>query len=368
MSDDGFTETTTRSWLSRLGGALAGALLGLVLLLAAGWLLWWNEGRAVTTARSLAEGAGLVMPVPPAPVNPAHEGRLIHVAGPVRTTGPARDEALGVAAPSGAVRLQRRVEMFQWREEQRSETRTRLGGGTETVTTYSYTRGWAEGRIESERFRRPEGHENPNPRHASRSFAAPGVTVGAFRLSDAQAARVPAAEPVGEPRFLGEDPDNPRVGDLRVTWQAARPAALSVVAAQAGDGFAPFATAAGDRLFLLADGLVSPAGMFRTAERENVLLTWAIRGGGALTLFVGFALVLAPLRVAADVIPPLGAVVGFGLGFLALALALVAAPVIIALAWLAVRPWLALGVGAAGLALAAWVVRRRARALRPLPA
>ena len=33
----------------------------------------------------------------------------------------------------------------------------KLGGGTETVTTYRYTRVWQEGRIESSRFRQPDG-------------------------------------------------------------------------------------------------------------------------------------------------------------------------------------------------------------------
>ena len=36
-------------------------LVGLVLIVAMVVLLFWNEGRAVTTARSLAEGAGAVV-------------------------------------------------------------------------------------------------------------------------------------------------------------------------------------------------------------------------------------------------------------------------------------------------------------------
>jgi len=58
-----FTETTRQTWFSRIGGALTGILAGFVLLPVAGFLLFRNESRAVQTARSLAEGAGLVLSI-----------------------------------------------------------------------------------------------------------------------------------------------------------------------------------------------------------------------------------------------------------------------------------------------------------------
>ena len=60
MSDPGytFTEVTSRSWISRIGQSIVGVLIGLVMVIAAIVVLFWNEGRAIQTARSLAEGAG----------------------------------------------------------------------------------------------------------------------------------------------------------------------------------------------------------------------------------------------------------------------------------------------------------------------
>ena len=60
MSDPGdtFTQVTSTSWIARLGKSILGVLIGIVLIIAAIVLLFWNEGRAVTTARSLAEGGG----------------------------------------------------------------------------------------------------------------------------------------------------------------------------------------------------------------------------------------------------------------------------------------------------------------------
>ncbi|MEJ1975927.1 MAG: hypothetical protein WDN49_07265 [Acetobacteraceae bacterium] len=55
---DSFTTVSSESWLSRLMGAFVGILIGLLLIPGAIWLIAWNEGRAVDTARALAEGSG----------------------------------------------------------------------------------------------------------------------------------------------------------------------------------------------------------------------------------------------------------------------------------------------------------------------
>lgn len=367
--EDVFTETTRQSWFSRLGGALTGLLFGLALVPGSGVLLFWNEGRAVQTAQSLAEGAGLVLPVER--LDRANEGRLVHVSGPARIGTPPRDPELGAAPPEGTLRLVRTVEMFQWREDQESETRNKLGGGTETVTTYRYTRNWAEGRIDSSRFRQPEGHQNPRPRQASQAFVAQGVTLNGYRLEEAQLASLSADERVTPPgtdgvRYIGADPANPRIGDLRITWDAARPEALSVIAAQSGEGFAPYATRAGDRLMMVEPGRRTAAEMFRAAEEGNAIFTWILRAVGAVLMFVAFALLMRPVKVLADVIPPLGWLVGFGTSLVAGVLTLLLAPSVIALAWLFYRPLVAIGVLAAG-AAAAWGVThlRRRRAAQP---
>lgn len=139
---DFITETTSRGWFSRIASSFGGMLFGFVLLLAMVALLFWNEGRAVQTARSLAEGAGAVIAVASDAVDPANEGRIVHVAGEVRSSEMVRDPEFGVQA--AGVRLVRHAEMFQWIEKQKSETRTKFGGGEETVTTYSYSRGWSD--------------------------------------------------------------------------------------------------------------------------------------------------------------------------------------------------------------------------------
>ena len=106
---DSFTETTQTSWFERLKGAIVGVLIGLLMIPVAVVLLFWNEGRAVTTARSLTEGAGLVQSVSADRVDPANQDKLVHVAGPLALGGSVSDADFGVTAQ--AVRLIRKVEM-----------------------------------------------------------------------------------------------------------------------------------------------------------------------------------------------------------------------------------------------------------------
>jgi len=366
---DSFTETTSQSWFQRIGSALMGILFGLILLPASGFLLFWNEGRAVQTARSLTEGAGLVMNVAAERPDAANEGRLVHVTGSIRVARAPRDTELDVTPPEGTLRLIRRVEMYQWQEQTSTETQTRMGGGQDMVTTYTYRRVWQEGRIDSSRFRQPDGHQNPQPRHASRAFNAEGVMLGGFRISDSQINGIPAEAEFAIPggtaeggRYLGANPDNPRVGDLRITWRVARPDALSVIGAQLGDGFGPYATRAGDRLFMIQAGRMPAAAMFQQAQDENRILTWVLRLVGVVVMFLGWQIIFNPFKVLADVVPFIGSIMGFGTGLLAAVLTCILAPTTIAIAWLFYRPVVGIAILLLGLGLAFGLSRlRRAR-------
>ncbi len=55
---DSFREVTSVSWFGRIKRAVGGVIIGLLLIVLMVIGLFWNEGRAVQTARSLAEGVG----------------------------------------------------------------------------------------------------------------------------------------------------------------------------------------------------------------------------------------------------------------------------------------------------------------------
>src|SRR5271163_2039932 len=133
MSDQ-FTQVTTQGWGSRLGGSLMAALFGLVLVPAGVVLLYWNEGRAVDASRALGRGAAMIVEVAPTPVDPQADGKLVHLTATMQPTTPARDPVFG-ATGDGVLRLTRSVEMYQWKEDQSSQSQQSAGGTKTTETT-----------------------------------------------------------------------------------------------------------------------------------------------------------------------------------------------------------------------------------------
>ncbi len=386
---DSFTETSQTSWFERLKGAIVGVLIGLMMIPGAVGLLFWNEGRAVTTARSLTEGAGLVRSVAAERVDPANQDKLVHVAGPLTLGGSVSDGDFGVTAQ--AVRLIRRVEMYQWKEESKSETRKKIGGGEETVTTYSYVREWSERVHDSARFKQPGNHHNPQPRYSGRSVTVAKATLGAFEASPDvlghlggtetlpvdPSAEARARQTVGGPVrvvdgriYVGRDPDSPQIGDLRISYDVVKASQISVVARQAGNGFGPYQTAAGDRLLMVEKGLVPATQMFQAAQQANTVLTWILRGVGALVMFIGFVLFFRPLSVLGDVIPFLGDIIGLGTGAIGLAMTAVLSAITIAVAWLYYRPIVGILVLLAGVGIAVglWWLGRKRRGARQMAA
>ncbi|HEX8471548.1 MAG TPA: TMEM43 family protein [Brevundimonas sp.] len=179
---DTITRTTSTSWFSRIGGAFTGVLIGFILIIACIGGLFWNEGRAIKTEKGLTEGAAVVIEIQPGEVVAANDQKLVHVSGPAVVTAPLEDTDFGVTATG--LHLARKVEMYQWKEASKSESRTRLGGGEETVTTYTYTKEWASSANDSSQFAEPNGHQNPEFDIQAADILAQDATLGAFKLED----------------------------------------------------------------------------------------------------------------------------------------------------------------------------------------
>lgn len=389
---DSVTVTSSQSWFSRLAGSIKSVLFGLVLFVVAFPVLFWNEGRAVQTAQSLEEGAGAVVSVKADAVDPGNEGKLVHVSGPVATEGTLTDPELGVEAEG--VKLIRRVEMYQWEEAEKSEKKKKLGGGEETVTTYTYSKGWSDDAIDSSSFQEPGGHENPGsfPIEANTVVADP-VHVGAFTLSSAQVDQISDGKPLGvtedmvaalpepmntevqvsEGRFYwGENPGSPQVGDVRISFEVVKPETASLIGVQTGETFAPYQAKAGDAILLVEEGTQTAAQMFEAAQSANTVLTWIVRAGGFLMMFIGLLAVFKPLSVFADVVPLFGTMLGAGLGVFSFLLSFALSFITIAIAWIFYRPLLGIVLLALALGGLFWLVslgrkKKRQRMAAPIP-
>ncbi len=371
MPEERYTEITHESWSGRISGALSGIIFGLVFFLAAFPLLFWNEGRAVKERKTLEEGAGVVVSIDADGINPKNDGKLIHITAMANTDETLTDPEFGIKV--NALKLKRSVEMYQWEESSESETQKKLGGGTETVTTYSYNKIWSGTLINSSIFKKPAGHQNPKSMpYGPLQKTANHIRLGAFTLSGSLAEKISnyseltidedteLSKAVREKSlrhngglYFGDDPLSPDIGDTQVYFKVARPATVSLIAQQTGKTFAPYSTEAGGDIELLQTGAHRADAMIKKAQKRNMLITWGIRLGGIILMTLGLVTVLRPLAVLADVVPLLGRIVTAGAGLVSFLTALVLSLITIAIAWIAYRPFLGivLAAGALGVTL-----------------
>jgi len=374
MSD--YVEVTRKSLGSRGKDSIGGAFFGVILVIGAAVLLFWNEGRAVKRYKDLKEGAGAVVTIPSDRIDPAMENRLVHLTGETKTASPLTDPDFGISL--SAVKLLRQSQIYQWVEEVRTETRTKTGGGTEQVKTYTYDQEWSSSPVDSSRFKVPSGHQNPKEmKYPSKTFTADSVTLGAFTLPAFLVGKIGGAVPHppasldlaseevrtsaridGDHVYFGANPDAPAVGDVRVRFSSVPTGPVSVVAQQKGATFVPYSTRTGGTVDLLELGTVSAADMFQKAQDRATMLTWAFRVGGFLLLAFSFSLILRPIAVLAGILPFLGRLVGTGTTIVAFLLSGVVWTFTVAVAWVFYRPVLGIGILVVTLVLFVLVIRR----------
>lgn len=348
------TEYTHTSWFQRIASSLMGIVFGLVLLFLAVGLLWWNEGRAVKRAKGLTEGAATVVTISPGKIDASYDGKLVHLSGEAVPGDVVTDPLTGFTFEG--LGLQRRVEMYQWQEKKETTTKKKLGGGEERITTYSYDRSWVGREVSSNSFKEAAAHANPPMPFKTESFYSKGAKLGAFEAGQRILSSLPKKDIYDLSQvtletlagkgakveqgliYMGEDPVQPKIGDLRIRYSGSEPQAVSVVAKQNGSSLESYNTTNGSSIFLTEPGLVSAENMFTKAEQANAVLTWLLRGGGLFAIFIGFSLVLRPISVLADVVPFLGSVASAGISVISLLLSVCVGLVTIALAWVVFRP------------------------------
>ncbi|WP_298780907.1 TMEM43 family protein [uncultured Fretibacterium sp.] len=386
-----YTETKNTSWGERLGGAFKGVATGLVLILLGSWLLWWNEGRTYKTAGAIGEAMVQTQDVADiSTVDPALEGKVVHAMGRADTTDVLTDPAFGVSTT--AIALSREVEYYQWTEHEKSETRKKLGGGEETVTTYTYSREWVASPIDSSAFHdpmystaQPLSRNDMGPNDTLADFEdeelyAQNVSFGAYKLPPFLVHRIGGAVPMalspesvdlqaiavaihvsdlyarryleapvsadalvhvaGSTIYIGQNPGTPKIGDVRVTFRRTPPTDVSIIAKVMYDTFEEYVASNGYTFSRLAMGKASMEKMFEDAKSENSTMAWILRIVGIVVVIAGLRTVLSPLAVLVGVLPILESLVGAGIGLVSLLLGLAWSFVVIAVAWVRFRPLL----------------------------
>ncbi|XP_028906827.1 transmembrane protein 43 [Ornithorhynchus anatinus] len=363
------TSDNQPGFLERLSETSGGMFVGLVTFLLSFYLIFTNEGRALRTATSLAEGLSLVVSLDSIhSVAPENEGRLVHLIGSLRTSKLLSDPNYGIYIP--AVKLKRQVEMYQWVEYEESRE-YKEDGQVKTERKYSYNTEWKAEVVNSRNFDREIGHKNPSAM-AVESFTAvaPFVQIGRFFLSAGLIDKIDNFKPLslsrledphvdiirrGDHFYHSENPKYPEVGDIRVSFSYAGLSGddpnlgpshvVTVIARQRGDQLVAYSTKSGDSLLLLHHGDFSAEEVFQKEHQSNTMKTWGLRGAGWLAMFVGINLMTRILYTLVDWFPLIRDLVNIGLKAFAFCVATSLTLLTIAVGWLFYRPLWAVFIG-----------------------
>lgn len=386
-----YIETTSTSYGQRLAGSAKGMIGGLLMFIIGTCLLWWNEGRTVRTAKAIGDAASHVESVADVSrVDASLNGKLIHASAFADTKDTLTDDMFGVREL--AIRLDRKVEYYQWVENAQTREREKIGGGKETTTTYTYEQKWVDKPVNSAEFKDPQ-YQSANKvlsEVEEREELAQNVMFGAYTLPESFVASISGSEPVEvrmteEQRFtwnerlhmlrpkvntetslvhtsantayLGLSPNSPQIGDVRVTFTKVVPADISLIAQVDGSTFKAYKAKNGQSFSRVQMGTVGVDEMIGQARSENNMLTWVLRLVGVLLIVIGLKGMFGLLPTLFKVLPFLGSIVDAGVGLVSWILGLAWSLIIIAIAWLVFRP--IIGISLLVLAIAGIVFLKR---------
>lgn len=374
--------------------SLGGIGTGFLLFIGATVLLWWNEGRAVKTAKAINETEDVCVEMDNINKQDAQfNGQVVHATGSATTNDSLVDAEFETGAV--AVRLTRSVEYYQYVEEKHEETHDNVGGSQDKKITYTYKETWTDSPVNSGEFKDPS-YQNKNfvfSNVETKESFAENVAFGAYKLNEKQiksisgdvaqdlkvssskvAAWNKACVAVAKSRgieasdsmvhvngnvvYYGVNPNSPQIGDVKVTFTKVLPGAISIIAKVSGNTFTDYTAKNKNKFSRLEMGTKDAAEMFENSRDENSTLTWILRVLGIVLVIVGlrnlFDIVVSLLKV----LPPLATVASLGVGLVCGVVGFVWSLLVIAIAWIFYRPVLAIIILAAVGALVYFLVKR----------
>ncbi len=359
-----FTETSSSSYGANIKSSFKGIVFGLFLILASIILLSYNENRSINQTLALEEMQSKLFVVNGTMYDIQYERKPTLIQGEVSPINDLEDSEFGLS--SDGLVLERHVSMYQWQERKSSKSEDKLGGGTETVTTYDYAQAWVDHKVDSSTFKHPENHQNPSMSHTQRTFST-DANIGDFYLSKTIISQFESRQPFdglsslpkeiagfsNHKSFLyrGENPNSPKIGDLKITYTHTPKGIYSIVGMTENKSIVPYVSQNDRTLLFIRSGMVSADTIFKEEFSSNSTLTWILRGVGLVLMFIGFMLIMAPLSTFANVIPMVGSLIEGASALVAGILTLLLGSVVIAIAWFASRPMLSLVIIAVGVGI-----------------
>lgn len=349
---DSYTEINKISYGDNIKNSFGGMILGIILFLASFVVLWINEGHNVNQTYKANYMDKNTVNVTVDRMSRDNDNKLVYLSGIAITDAVLTD---GMITVPNAFALKRTVEMYQWHEEVDTKKKDEIGGSTTETKTYTYKKVWSEDEIDSENFKKP-GYNNPKFPVKSADFYAETGKLGAFNLTTRQSKSMGGyLKYTNLPQVYGYDlikdfyykgePRVPKVGDIKISYEYIPSGVeISIIGQQKSDNTLTNLILKKTSVYLQQDGLRTKDEMINSFRKGNAMFTNIIRILGWFLMFLGLSMLINPLLVILKIIPFFEKIVGFFTGGIIFLISAALSLLTIAIAWLAYRPGLSVGL------------------------
>ncbi|XP_053601857.1 transmembrane protein 43 homolog [Plodia interpunctella] len=287
--------------------------LSLVLFSGVTYFLLWAESQTIQSNLILDElvSAAESIDVHNGDVAARYEGRIVHILGPLRILEPISEPDYNIQVQ--AVKLRKRVQMYQWIEEAQDQENFLSEPADESHKTYWYHKDWRDYIVDSSLFYIRPGHHNPTSMPIfSETHIADNVKIGFLYLgidvkrkvndyyeiwSDSRPERSDIKLHSGF-YYHGESALEHDIGDLRIHFSYAGReddiyTAVGLVEGGTLQAYTSPAFPGADPLALLRKGSYSLRQLHDLERRDANLHTWKYRMLGFVQVFAS-AMTLHP--------------------------------------------------------------------------
>lgn len=314
---DSSTVTKRVGWGERIVNSIKGVFTGILLFFASFGVLYWNEGKT-----DMSEVAGETKILSAENMDASLDGQGVSITGAFYS-----DERLGdtYLQPGEYLALQRKVEIYAWKEQSTTVTKDNLGGSQTQETTYTYSKEWTTNPADSSQFHDQSGdYENYPLEMKGEQLTVSEAKLGIYTL-DMKNLDLPASKAVvlndqnaiEQGAFVREGNTylydvwnsvaQPEIGDLRISYLAVFPIQTATVFGELqadGSRIVPYYDKDGNELYEVRSGGRNAA--LGEMHSEHSTSVWIFRLIGFLMMWSGLSMLLGPISAILGVVPFLG--------------------------------------------------------------
>ncbi len=320
-----------------------GVILGILFVIGGVFILFFNERNSVKNIKSISEARNVLVLAETAPIKSENEGSLVALNGKLSYDNEyLYDSFFGVRSEKKTYKMQRFVEMYQWKEENDSDSKDKS----------VYKKVWRSSIINSDLFN-DKNYVNPSViPYDSLVIYADNVELGDYAISsdnlksvltDEDVLITDASLPLGyslQRNYItnSNDISSPEIGDIRISYKMVNSNDFSIVAMQTGNTLIDYITEQGKTIHLSSSGLISGSELINKLESDNTTLKWILRIVGIVLISFGFAGLISPINKILNLVPFVGNRISGLLSLMALLLGSAVSFIIIGISWVIYRP------------------------------